>query len=362
MLFRSQPPPFYAQPGANFGESVAISDLPTREAVIVGQPFWSPNPELDDGAAHMYVNQFQGWTAVTSETQDLPPVENAWFGWRVALDGDVAVVGAVNFLHYVAPFSSKGAAAIYRWNGSTFPLSKEFFGNDEENMGWSVAADGDRVYLSRPGFTGIDAGPPLDAGRVTGERWTGNSWTPWPAGGGSFHRIAQPLVDTYFGESMAAADGRVVVGMPRATIGGKEEAGAICVIDVTKEGWKWSDADVGGLDTVVGSTGPARLIGEGSLGGGDGYRLHLHGALPNTLVAMFVGLTAVDAPFKGGVLVPNPQYTLWFPANAAGNFHVTATFPNGVPAGVSLWHHVWWPDPAGPAGFASSNAIRGITP
>jgi len=113
---------------------------------------------------------------------------------------------------------------------------------------------------------------------------------------------------------------------------------------------------------LPGSKGEPGLAGHGTLAPGSPVSISLVNAWPSAAAYLVIGATKLAAPFKGGVLVPNPQYTLWFPANAAGNFHVTATFPNGVPAGVSLWHHVWWPDPAGPAGFASSNAIRGITP
>ena len=357
-----QAPPAYQQVDSNFAESVAVSDTPAREAVIVGQPLYSPVGGFQDGVAHIYANGTSGWSLVNTVLPGFPGSDNAWFGFRVALDGDVAVAGAVRAFEHIPPFTANGAATIFRWNGSTFALSKLIVGDEGEYAGWAVAADGDRVYVGRPYWTGIDSGPPLDAGRVTGERWTGSAWTPWPGESGSFHRIAQPLVDFQFGQALAAADGRLVVGTPEANIAGADHAGSICVLDVSKEGWKWMDAQIFGADMVVGSTGPARLRIEGSLGGGDGYRIHLHDALPNTLAAMFVGLSAINAPFKGGILVPNPQYTLWFPTNASGAFHVTTVFPNGVPAGVTLWHHMWWPDAGGPVGFASSNAVRGITP
>ena len=354
-------PAAYVQPYSNFGYSVAVSQTPAREAVVVGQVgFDSVDPENfdEDGAAHIFVNGGTGWTLNTTVPPTAAPSLKSALGFPVAIDGDVVALGASYSYVFEPPFTSNGAALILRWNGSAFALSTTIVGTEDEFAGTGLAVDGDRVYVGHPYWAGIDSTTP-ELGRVTGHRWTGSSWTPWPAQGGSFHRVEPPtsFQTGAFGEALAASGGRLAVGAP-FSLG----AGAVHVLNVAKEGWKWTPASVGGLDTVVGSTGPAQLIGEGSIGAGDGHRLHLHGAKPNTLITLFVGVTAINAPFKGGVLVPNPQLVMYVPTNAAGDFHITTTMPGGAPAGIPIWHHMWWVDPAGPAGLASSNAIAAVTP
>src|SRR5262249_57406119 len=60
--------------------------------------------------------------------------------------------------------------------------------------------------------------------------------------------------------------------------------------------------DLGGL--LAGVAGPPQLAGTGALVAGQLVRLKLTSAAPAAPVRLVLGLSAVNLPFKGGLLVP----------------------------------------------------------
>ena len=113
---------------------------------------------------------------------------------------------------------------------------------------------------------------------------------------------------------------------------------------------------------LAGTAGVPTLTGTGSLVGGTNTSLALASARPSAPVWLVTGLSALDAPFKGGTLVPDPLLVLNTVTNAAGAVTLTFAMPAGVPAGIDLVAQFWIPDPAGPHGFAASNGLTGTTP
>jgi len=111
-----------------------------------------------------------------------------------------------------------------------------------------------------------------------------------------------------------------------------------------------------------GTGGEPLLTGAGTLVGGESMTLALSGALPGGTAYMVIGLSALHAPLKGGVLVPAPNFVLPLPIDAFGEIVLTAPWPTGLPADVSLYFQDWIPDPLGLQGFAASNGLRGVTP
>jgi hypothetical protein len=116
---------------------------------------------------------------------------------------------------------------------------------------------------------------------------------------------------------------------------------------------------------LAGTHGEPVLVGEGDLTGGSAVRFALGGALELTPASLLVGLSALNAPFKGGVLVPNfqsPGLLVPLFTNAHGRIILNATWPAGLPSGLSVYLQYWLHDATGPAGLAASNAVRGTTP
>jgi hypothetical protein len=116
-------------------------------------------------------------------------------------------------------------------------------------------------------------------------------------------------------------------------------------------------------NALAGSSGIPALVGSGTLIGGDPVSLSLTGGLPITSAYLVIGLTDLSAPFKGGVLVPNPDIVVsGIPLDTAGDVVISDTWPTGVSTGFVSYFQFWIPDPGGPSGFAASNAVSGTTP
>ena len=116
---------------------------------------------------------------------------------------------------------------------------------------------------------------------------------------------------------------------------------------------------------LAGTHGEPVLVGEGNLLGGSSVRIVLGGALELAPASLLVGLTALNLPFKGGVLVPDfqaPGLLVPLFTNAQGRVILNATWPVGLPSGLDVYLQYWVADAAGPAGLAASNAVQGTTP
>ena len=106
------------------------------------------------------------------------------------------------------------------------------------------------------------------------------------------------------------------------------------------------------------------LVGTGSLEGGSPVELSLTDAFPATTAWLVVGFSAFNAPFHGGVLVPDPTppgFASVLPTGT-GSVLLQARWPAGVPSGFTLWFQYWIEDAAGPVGFSASNGLSATAP
>lgn len=113
---------------------------------------------------------------------------------------------------------------------------------------------------------------------------------------------------------------------------------------------------------IPGTLGVPVIDGSGPLLGGEPCSITLQQALPNTTAWFVLGASALLSPFKGGVLVPNPDIFLPLPTSATGELELTTTWPVGVPSGSAFFTQWWVQDPAGPLGFAASRGLQGTAP
>jgi outer membrane protein assembly factor BamB len=121
----------------------------------------------------------------------------------------------------------------------------------------------------------------------------------------------------------------------------------------------WSDVRSG----LAGTHGVPCLLGEGTLEPGSPGSLALTDALENTTAALFVGVAELNAPFKGGTLVPAPTLLiLGLGTGPAGAITLPFTWPGGLPSGFPIWFQFWVIDPAGPAGLSASNGLKATVP
>ena len=118
--------------------------------------------------------------------------------------------------------------------------------------------------------------------------------------------------------------------------------------------------------SLPGVDGHPVLIGKGDLAGGSTVELELVKAAPGTVAYMCLGVGTIDAPFQGGVMVPDvlspagvirPLLT-----DAQGGVSGAGAWPTGLGAGLEFVVQFWIPDAAADFGFAASNAISQHTP
>jgi len=100
------------------------------------------------------------------------------------------------------------------------------------------------------------------------------------------------------------------------------------------------------------------LHGDGSPDAGQPVSIRIGFGHPSTAVVLVVGLSPLNAPFKGGTLVPQPQLMLTgLATDAAGELNLSATWPS-IPGTPKLYLQGWLVDPSAPGGLAGSGAVR----
>ena len=112
---------------------------------------------------------------------------------------------------------------------------------------------------------------------------------------------------------------------------------------------------------LAGSNGTPLLVGAGPLTGNSSDQLSLSKAKASAPATLVFGAAQLNAPLKGGVLVPAPLLIVPMVTNAAGTATLPFTFPAGVPVGTPLYFQQWIQDPGAVKGFAASNAVMGVT-
>jgi len=118
--------------------------------------------------------------------------------------------------------------------------------------------------------------------------------------------------------------------------------------------------DLGGA--LGGSNGYPIQLASGTLVAGQPFSFKLFHGPPSGVAFHIVGLAALDAPFKGGTLIPFPHLMNGpLPLNASGNITLAANWPAGG-SGLTLWVQFWMPNGGGPAGFVASSGVRAQIP
>lgn len=113
-------------------------------------------------------------------------------------------------------------------------------------------------------------------------------------------------------------------------------------------------------NALAGSTGTPSFVGSGSLAGGSPLTLTLTNAAPLRTTLFVVGLSQLNAPFYGGVMVPSLDILLFLGTDATGGFAIPAVWPNGLPANTSIYMQCWVLNAGGNAVDGASNALRAV--
>ncbi|HZM01118.1 MAG TPA: hypothetical protein VFD43_12795 [Planctomycetota bacterium] len=153
-----------------------------------------------------------------------------------------------------------------------------------------------------------------------------------------------------------SVDGTVIVGRGQVGGGGLGWAGYIAELPTTPA--LWANL-LGGLS---GTAGVPKLAGTGPLTAGSPSNLTLSQAKPLTQSALAVGLSAANLPFKGGILVPFPNWLFFLPIGGSGSLSLNFNWPGGMPSGFKMYWQFMIKDTAAVNGVSLSNALRSQTP
>ncbi|MCB9896455.1 MAG: hypothetical protein H6825_00500 [Planctomycetes bacterium] len=121
----------------------------------------------------------------------------------------------------------------------------------------------------------------------------------------------------------------------------------------------WTELGTG----LAGTSGVPQLDGTGLMLGNDPWTLTLTDAGADKGAWLVLGLAEVDAPFKGGLIVPCVDILLGpLSTGPAGTISLTTTWPAGVPSGASVWTQYWIQETPVAAIFSSSAGLKATAP
>jgi hypothetical protein len=122
---------------------------------------------------------------------------------------------------------------------------------------------------------------------------------------------------------------------------------------------QWADLGNG----LAGGAGVPVLEGTGLLSPDSPLDLQLRFAAASAPAALVAGLSQVNLPLKGGILVPAPDVVVpGLVTDANGELLLSDTWPAGAPAGTAVFMQAWIQDGGAPAGWSASNGVKAITP
>lgn len=114
------------------------------------------------------------------------------------------------------------------------------------------------------------------------------------------------------------------------------------------------------LGGTAGVTGVPDLTGTGTMFGDTVNAVVLGNAAVNAGTTLVVGFSALNAPFAGGVLVPNPDLLVPLATDAGGGFTLPFVWRAGVPQGFALYLQAFVADATAPQGLAQSNGLQAL--
>ena len=120
-------------------------------------------------------------------------------------------------------------------------------------------------------------------------------------------------------------------------------------------------SDLGGA--LAGATGEPVLQATCDQAPSEPVTFTLSNAAQTSIAVLVLGTSRIDLPIVGGTLIPSPDFVQPVQVtDSNGDLAVSFTWAPTVPSGLALYYQYWIFDPAGPAGWAASNGLSGLTP
>jgi hypothetical protein len=198
----------------NFGAALSLSN----ERLLVGAPL-KDGPTSDAGAAYVFTRTGTSWSQQT-KLQRPGALASERFGTAVALDGDIAAIGATDVS--VEGVSGAGAALVFTRGGQTWALQATLHSSEVsagEQFGGAIALVGERLLVGA-GYDTVN-GIALQGSAEVFLRENG-SWV-------MKQRLlaSEPGNEDQLGYGVALSGNFAAASAPGTTVGGQAYAGAV---------------------------------------------------------------------------------------------------------------------------------------
>lgn len=275
-----------------FGIAVALDG----DTALVGALNHGVGEHAEQGAAYVFARSGGRWAQI-AELSAGDGAREDHFGAAVALRGETALVGAPD--HDL----SRGAVYVFVKSGATWTQAAKLGAGDAENMalfGAAVAFDGDTALIGAPGHA---IGSEYERGAAYVFAGSGASWTQQDK-----LLAADGAGRENLGAAVALDGDTALVGAPRHPVGENKDQGAAYVF--SRSGGSWTEVAL----LAAGSGGPSDFFGASvALSGGTalvGARGHAQGA-----AYLFTGVTGWAAGAE--ITAPDGAYSDQFGAAVA---------------------------------------------
>ncbi|HSF72120.1 MAG TPA: FG-GAP repeat protein, partial [Methylotenera sp.] len=210
-----------------FGISVAITD----SYAIIGAYVDDGPLGADQGSVSIYKLNGANWV-LSQKITDATGGTGDFFGFKVALSGNYALVGA--FGEDGVEFGvDQGSASIYQYNGSNWVLMQKLIdatGNANDNFGGSVAIAGNYAIVGAYADDGLGG---VDEGSASIYRYNGSTWVLMQK-----ITVATAAASDNFGASVALSENYAVIGASRDSDAGGVQQGSATIYVRVGLGWQ----------------------------------------------------------------------------------------------------------------------------
>ncbi len=199
---------------SSYGAAVAISG----DTLVVGEPEHHPSGQFFTGAAYVLTRSGTTWT----EQQILVAADGAandQLGFAVAVDGTTALIGAP--AKTVGGNAGAGAAYVFVQSGATWTQQQEITAADGaafDELGQTVALDGDTALI---GALNASPGGVTSGGAVYVEVRSGVAWSLQQK-----LVASDEAPSDFFGSAVGVAGDTALVGASQHTVAGVDLSGA----------------------------------------------------------------------------------------------------------------------------------------
>jgi len=208
--------------GDRFGDAVAVDA--TR--LLVGDPFDDAGA-TDRGAVHFYTQVGKNWQ-LGSTLLPMSASDRQYFGHSLSMRGTRLAVGSYG-ADALNGTQSSGLVEIHDFVGAAWSRSGELRPATAVaggNFGWDVALEAEMVVVGEPGYSGSAGGSDRLGRAHVFTRQVSGQWTPVTA-----IEASAAVAHDVFGAAVALSSGRLTVTAP----GRAGQSGALLVLNIQRD-------------------------------------------------------------------------------------------------------------------------------